>query len=367
VLVVASRAGDRVETTPALPPDVPISTLVPAAVPLSWWWVVALIVVGVGATVAVYRRSPQPLVAVVFGLAVGGAVVSVAATTAMQHVGAGVANRSPEWNGVVLESRDLHFWPSRSGYDLAHLTYRDVDGVLEGERNERGVPLAFLDANRGSFDQGLPNLDSPCDLRNPQRIPGTPEWQRPHDAYCIERVDGDRMVLTADRSRRSNPAWYRTLVGYPLLFLAAILAVLAAQERWQARPRPLRSQLAHGLSFGCGALAVFITGSFALAALRVGLFGPDLERLNAVGIIEARNLMIEAGLDDQGSLLYGPAVVIGNLLAGLALLFAWVLAPGPDERHRRWVLVGLSTVAALAVATQLGFAETISVMTDLFD
>jgi hypothetical protein len=384
VVALTGRSADRERLTEAATQ----SQADLAIAPPSYWWLAAIALFGAAAAMVARRVLGAPLAAIAIATLTAAGLTFAAVELSFARQAASITARAPELAGFELIGAELNPWPGLESADWAILTYRPDEPL--GSTYQDGSPDAdqqlLAIAESLQFNDGLPNLRRPClkVLKTGQRPPPElPAWQdrEQSDYFCARAISDGNLEVSAS-GHWAGAVWYRWLVGYPLLGLGTMLGLLAIGERATGTRRPTVRQVGYGLSLTCLGGALFLLGSIAVDAFRVGRLGDALNCRLALQTTDAdwtqcRDHVIdtvsEAGLRDAAELLYWPAIVVADTLSLMLIGAGWLVgraATGPvhdPTGRRRKLLLALTIVAVGLAVPQLVFSDTIDITTDVFE
>lgn len=352
--------------------------------PPSYWWLVALVLLGVIVTLGIARLTQSRLVAIAVGTLVVGLTIFAAVALSYTRQGAELTARAPDLPGFELIDTELNPWPGLESADWALLTYRpNTPLALTADEDEQLQTIA----DELGFDSGLPNLGKPCLrlLTDGTRPPGgSSNWsQRDNsDFFCASGLlDGD-LHITASRYSGAG-VWYRWLLGYPLTGLGLILLLVAVRELQTGIRRPTARQVGYGIALTCYGAAIFMTGYLAIDALRVGSLGDSLNCRLEPGVSSGGwsacrghviDVLSDAGALESGKRLYWPVIFVADVLSLMLAIVGWGLGitairheSEPSRRRRRLLLLIATAALLLLVTPQLIYGDAIGLTTDVFE
>jgi hypothetical protein len=393
--IAALTGADGRSSLQTGPADSPADLAIGAPSPL---WLVVIMAVGVAVAIPARRLRAGRLASIAVAVATLAIAIAVGSMLPSWHAAERLSTVLPELDGYEPVETHMNWWPTLAGYDQLRVDYRRADGqpitlsnnTTDGQRDAVTAELDIL-ADQFGYNTGLPNLGRRCRQfqsqidETPRRSLTEYDRRRMSDFFCLADIqDGQLMVTGTEYS--ANWLWFRWFLAIPLIGLAVLLAGLAAtDQRRQAPPLSTGTQLAFGmvLLLLCGAL--FFTGIFAVDSVRVsGIEGlqkcqdsPE-QVLNQSGSVyqTCRQYVVDVveadGLTDQASRLYGPLVVLADMVAAVLVVFAAVIVGvlariGQLPVGRRRLAILLVALSLLSVGVQAYHRDTIAVTTNAYE
>ncbi len=325
---------------------------VPSFIPL--WLMTA---VAVGALAIIRRRVADRLVFWAWAAFASGGLILGFMTLPMVRIGAEGLQQPPTIEGYELVNLDRHFWPDLHAKRLATLTYRPTDGT---------DPLKFNPNDRSALgaSNGIGFGRNHCREYRSQRT----DVGRDIDEFCVESATAERLTVTVGSSRGPDRMLAR-LVGFPLMTLGLVYALLAAARVRRQSPWSTARDLVYGLGLVCLIAAVFFSGFFAWAI--VSSTAADLSGINA----DAGDFHQQVWERLDTADVHGPAawvylflILAADALAVVAAVVGWILATasfkgGARQRSKRlWICVAMTLLIVVALALQIGFYQSVSIL-----
>lgn len=343
-------------TGPASPP------VQPPPVPTFWYlWPIAGIVFAFLA--ATRRYVTDRLVfwaAAAFSL---GALALTFMTLPMVRIGALGLQQAPVVEGYELVDLDLHYWPDLYGERLASLTYvpdgRSDPLVLNPDnpdQRRQSDHLGFVDYSDGGRGHCLQFGTWPD------------AWPWEGDYFCIESATTDQLVLNVDSTRGPDRLLAR-FVGFSLMALGVVYAVLAAGRRRRVKLWSTRQDLAFGAAVTCMAVGVFVAGFMASNIVRSTQADLSGITSDSRGFHQQIWERLEAAdVHEPAYWVYTVVIAMADVLAMILVAVGWALAStvftGPKQswNARLRVCIALSLLLLVVFVVQFTFYPSVSIL-----